>query len=196
MEALTSATTFASIVGLLSNFKSERKSASDDEYKEFILWLSDKRHKSLLNEISSNHMLGLGIKSLLSQNHDAVLQKLSALDETLLILSASIGGFKEISDAIAPNSELSEQAISILEQLDNSGGSFFQELKMLAGTTFSIMDASGNIEINEPRFIEDDLNQLVNLGLLIFDYSPKGNRNYRITRLAVKLLSQFKADLG
>jgi len=195
VEALTAATTFASIVGLLSNFKSERKSASDDEYQEFVQWLSDKRYKSLLDEITSNHLLGLGIKSLLSQNHDVVLQKLSALDETLLMLSSSIDGFKEISNAIAPNSELSEQAISILDQLNNSGGSFFQELKMLTDTTFYIMGASGCIEITEPRFIEDDLNQLVNTGLLIFDHSPQGNRNFRITRLAVKLLSQVKVDL-
>lgn len=192
---LTAATTFASIVGLLSNFKSERKSASDNEYQEFVQWLGDKRHKSLLDEITSNHLLGLGIKSLLNQNHDVVLQKLSALDETLLMLSSSIGGFKEISNAIAPNSELSEQAISIIDQLNNSGGSFFQELKTFDGTTFHIMDATGQIDITEPRFIEDDLNQLVNSGLLIFDYSPKGKRNFKITRLSVKLLSQVKVDL-
>ena len=195
MEPLTAATTFASIVGLLSNFKSERKSASDNEYQEFVQWLGDKRHKSLLDEITSNHLLGLGIKSLLSQNHDVVLQKLSALDETLLMLSSSIGGFKEITNAIAPNSELSEQAISIIDQLNNSGGSFFQELKMLGGTTFHVMDGTGHIEITEPKFIEDDLNQLVNSGLLIFDLSPKGSRNFRITRLTVKLLSQVKVDL-
>ncbi|WP_435235517.1 hypothetical protein ACR30L_17505 [Psychromonas sp. PT13] len=53
------------------------------------------------------------------------MQKLPSLDETLLMLSSSIGGFKEITSVIAPNSELSEQATSILEQLNKSGGSFF-----------------------------------------------------------------------
>ncbi|MCJ8293256.1 MAG: hypothetical protein MJK15_02510 [Colwellia sp.] len=190
MEAFTAATTFATIVGLLSNFKSERKSSSDDEYKEFVSWLDEKRHKSLLDEITSNHLLGLGIKSLLNQNHEVVLQKLSALDETLLVLSSSIGGFKEISNALAPNIELSEQALSIIDQLNSTGGSSFLESKTFDGTSFLFMDTQGSLEIKESRFIEDDLTQLVNLELLLLDFSSKGNRIFRITRLAVRLLDQ------
>jgi hypothetical protein len=190
VEALTAATTFATIVGLLSNFKSERNSASEDEYKEFVGWLDEKRHKSLLDEIMSNHLLSLGIKSLLNQNHEVVLQKLAALDETLLVLSTSIGGFKEISNALAPNIELSEQAISIINQLNSTGGSSFLESNTFDATSFLFMDTQGSLEIKEPRFVEDDLTQLVNLDLLLLDYSSKGNRIFRITRLAVKLLEQ------
>ena len=190
MEPLTAATTFATIVGLLSNFKSERKSSSDDEYKEFVSWLDEKRHKNLLDEIMSNHLLGLSLKSLLNQNHEVVLQKLSELDETLLVLSSSIGGFKEISNALAPNVELSEQALSIISQLNSTGGSSFLESSTYDGTSFLFMDTQGSIDIKEPRFVEDDLTQLVNLELLLLDYSSQGNRIFRITRLAVKLLDQ------
>jgi hypothetical protein len=190
VEPLSAATTFATIVGLLSNFKSERKASSDDEYQEFVSWLEAKRHKSLMNEINSNHLLGSGIKSLLNQNHDVVLQKLAALDETLLVLSSSIGGFKEISSALAPNIELSDQAMSILEQLNTSGGSSFLECKTKQGTSFLFMDTRGQLDITEQRFVEDDLAQLINLNLLLLDYSSEGNRVFRITRLAAKLLEQ------
>jgi hypothetical protein len=191
VEALTAATTFATIVGLLSNFKSERKSSSDDEYKEFVDWLDEKRHKSLLDEITSNHLLGLGIKSLLNQNHEVVLQKLFDLDETLLVLSSSISGFREISNALAPNVELSEQALSIIGQLNSTGGSSFIESKTYDGTSFLFMDTQGSLEIKEPRFVEDDLTQLTNLELLLLDFSSQGNRIFRITRLAVKLIGQM-----
>ncbi|WP_434928110.1 hypothetical protein ACRWQN_03890 [Shewanella sp. HL-SH8] len=191
MEAFTAATTFATIVGLLSNFKSERKASSDNEYQEFVSWLDSKRHKSLMEEITSNHLLGLGIKSLLNQNHEVVLKKLASLDETLLVLSSSIGGFKEISNALAPNVELSEQAISIISQLNSTGGSSFTENKGYGLPSFIFMDTQGSIEITEQRFIEDDLAQLVNLDLLILDYSSHGNRVFRITRMAVKLLEQM-----
>ena len=190
MEPLTAATTFATIVGLLSNFKSERKASSDDEYQEFVSWLDEKRHKSLLDEITSNHLLGLSIKSLLKQQHEVVLQKLSALDETLLLLSSSIGGFKEISNALAPNIELSKQSISIIDQLNNSGGSSLLEHPTRFGLQLIFLESQGSIEIEEPRFIEDDLTQLVNLGLLLLDYNPKGSRIFRLTRMAVKLLEQ------
>jgi hypothetical protein len=187
---LTAATTFATIIGLLSNFKSERKASSDDEYQEFVSWLDQKRHNSLLDEITSNHLLGLGIKSLLNQNHEAVIQKLGELDETLLVLSSSIGGFKEISNALSPNTELSEQALSIIEQLNATGGSSFLEVSGYGLPSFQFIDTQGSLEIKEPRFIEDDLAQLVNLELLLLDYSTHNNRIFRITRLAVKLLGQ------
>lgn len=189
MESLTAATTFASIVGLLSNFKSDRKASSDNEYQEFVSWLDTKRHKSLLEEITSNHLLALGIKSLLNQNHEVVLQKLADLDDKLLVLSLSIDGFKEISNALAPNDKLSEQALSIIEQLNASGGISIHENKARGLDPFIFLDAQGSLKIKEPRFIEDDLAQLVNLDLLLLDNSH-GYRIFKITRLAVQLLNK------
>lgn len=191
MDPLIAATTFATIVGLLSNFKSERESSSEDEYKEFVSWLDEKRHKSLLNEITSNNLLALGIKSLLNQHHDVVLKKLSDLDETLLVLSSSINGFKEISNALAPNIELSKQSISIIAQLDKSGGSSFLEHRHESNVQLILLDSDGDIKIEEPRFIEDDLTQMVNLKLLLLDYNSTGQRKFRLTRMAVKLLEQL-----
>ncbi len=191
MDPLIAATTFATIVGLLSNFKSERESSSEDEYKEFVSWLDEKRHKSLLNEIRSNHLLALGIKSLLNQHHDVVLKKLSDLDETLLVLSSSINGFKEISNALAPNIELSKQSISIIVQLDKSGGSSFLEHRHESNVQLILLDSNGYIKIEEPRFIEDDLTQMVNLKLLLLDYNSIGQRKFRLTRMAVKFLEQL-----
>ena len=81
MEVFSS---LATIIGLIYNFKSDRKSASDDEYQEFVNWLSDKRHKSVIEELHTNQLLGLSIKGLLQQNHDLVLSKLNHLDESLL----------------------------------------------------------------------------------------------------------------
>ena len=62
------------------------------------------------------------------------------------------------------------------------------------GTLYRIKDGKQDyIDIKEPRFIEDDLLQLVNYGLLIPDLSGGGKNLYRITRLAVKLLEQIRS---
>mgnify|MGYP003136383373 CR=1 FL=1 len=188
MEALTAATTFATLVGLLSSFRAERGSSEKADYDEFILWLGDKRHKELVQEIQSNHLLGHGIKLLLSEKHDEVMAKLAAIESTMAAVAANIGGLREISEAILPDAGLSSQAFSIIKQLSNSGGSFFLELKMAGGVIYQIMDASGQIDFDEPRFIEDDLQQLCNTGLLIPDYNSKGNRLFKLTRSAVKLV--------
>ncbi|WP_420426936.1 hypothetical protein [Algiphilus sp.] len=189
MEPLTAATTFAGIVGLISNFKSERRATSADEYQEFIDWLGSKRHQAVLDEIGSNHLLGLSIKGLLSQNHEQVMSVLDSLNESVSKLAAHIQGLAPIAQAVTPNAALSEQAVSILEQLERSRGSFFLELKTSDGTGYHIMDGAGGlIEIEETRFVDDDLESLCSLGLLRPDRNSQGHRLWRITREAVKLV--------
>ncbi|EOW9192493.1 hypothetical protein [Vibrio cholerae] len=193
MEVLGS---LATIVGLICNFKSERRASSDDEYKAFVEWLDTKRHKSIIDEINSNHLLGLSIKSLLNQNHDVVVKKLSALDTSIIQLASQIDGLKEVANAIAPNIELSDQAVSILRQLVDSQGSCFIELKMLGGTIYQMMDGnSGSVDYDEPRFIDDDLNQLCQLGLLNLNYNSSGDRLFRITRATARYIKQCEKAL-
>ena len=112
--------------------------------------------------------------------------KLSGLDYAMVELASQIDGIQEVARAIAPQAELSDQAFSILKQLNDSGGSVFLEMKMPGGTTYQVMDASAQIQIEEPRFVEDDLEQLCRLGLLLQDFNNKGDRLFRITRASVK----------
>jgi len=188
VDPLSKASAFASLVGLIFSFRSERQSQEKSDYDEFLLWLDSKRHNVLIEEITSNHLLGLGIKTLLNENHNDVIAKLSALEASMVAVSAHIGGLKEISEALSQNSGLSDQAFSIIKQLNDSGGSVFLELKMSEGAHYQIMDANGQIEITEPRFIDDDLEKLCNLGLLIPDLNSSGNRLFRFTRAASKLV--------
>ncbi len=188
MEVFSS---MAAIVGLLSNFKSERRATSDDEYKEFVEWLDNKRHKKLIEEINSNHLLGLGIKSLLNDNHEVVVRKLSALDDSLVTLASQIDGFKDIASAISRNNELSDQAVSILKQLVDSGGRAILEMKMRGFSIFQVIGASGGIEYDEPRFLDDDLKQLCKLELLIPSTNKDNQRVFTLTRFAIRYMEQL-----
>jgi len=183
----------ATIIGLLSNFKSERRATSDDEYKEFVEWLDKKRHTAVIEEINSNHLLGMGIKALLNRNHESVINKLSILDDSLVTLASQIDGFKEIASAISKHSELSDQAISIVKQLIASGGSIFLEIKMKGISMFQVMDASGSIEYDDPRFLDDDLKQLCKLELLIPSTNKSNGRVFNLTRFAVKYIDQLES---
>lgn len=189
---------FATIIGLICNFKSENRATSDDEYKEFIEWLDTKRHKSIIDELHSNNLLGLSLKKLFSQNTDLVLQKLSALDRSIVDIASQIDGFKDIVSAVTKNEGLSNQAISILKQFDNSGGSVFLEIAYMGCTDYQVMDGRGGnnyINIEEERFIKDDLAKLCELGLLIPDVNKSGGRLFRITRAATYLVKQIDGDL-
>ena len=185
---------FATIIGLICNFKSEQRAVSDDEYKEFIQWLNDKRHKDLVDEIHSNHLLGLSLKNLLNQNHHVIVQKLNSLDSSITSIAAQIEGFRDITNAVTTNLGLSEQSASLLKQLDESGGSKFLEVENHSGKEFLMLDGQNNKQllISEQRFIDDDLAQLCKLGLLIPDFNSSGSRLFKITRAAVALVAQLK----
>ncbi|WP_219584444.1 hypothetical protein, partial [Vibrio parahaemolyticus] len=62
MDLGTTTTTFSTLIGLVCNFKSERRALSDDEHKEFMHWLENKRHKQIKSSIEQNQILNLGLK--------------------------------------------------------------------------------------------------------------------------------------
>jgi len=195
MDPITAAGSFATIVGLVINFKSERKASSDNEYREFLEWLEAKNHSETIKAIQANHSLGSSIDTLLKQNHEEVVAKLAALDDSLLLLASKIPSFRNISLALAPASEISDQAISILRQLEQSGGSKFLEGKFGQGNLYLILDASGQIEIEDFRFADDDLETLCSLGLLLPSANDKGERLFTLTRASVRFLEQVDNSL-
>jgi len=60
----------------------------------------------------------------------------------------------------------------------------FLELHYLGGKKFTYMGSpkSGSIEIIDERFIDDDLDKLVELGFLSWKYNAQGSRLFTITR--------------
>lgn len=188
MEPLTSATAFASVISLLGQFIAERRTSKKLDSDEFMSWLSNNRHDEIKQLLELNTNSTISIKALLSVNHEELISKLEALDNALAIYASGVSGFSDLAGNLRPNSKLSEQAISILKQLDVSGGSGLLESK-LRGVTLHILDAPGKITIDDQRFIIDDLNTLVSYGLLLQDYNDNGENLYTFTRAASDIVS-------
>lgn len=192
MDALTITGAFAQIVGLLCDYISVRKNISGDEYNNFISWIEKKHHDQILSLINSNNALSINIKNILNENTESLLQKLNRIDDILAKLSSNIEGLSEIAKTIKPSQMLSDQAISILKQLNESEGSFFLEIQG-GGNIFPVGDGKGGfIKYEDIRFIEDDLRTLVEVGLLRLDYNKSGGRLFYITREAVSLLKSIE----
>ena len=188
MDPLTGATTFATIVGLLSNFKSER---SGSELSEFIEWLKQKNHEDVASGIVANKALVNDLSQILATNHNELREKLSALNDIIAGIASNISVFSALATSTNPESIISEQAIEIVRQLVESGAKEFIEIKVMSGEpdTYQLMGGPGAIKYSEPLFMEDDLNTLVGLGLLHLEYGSRGSRRFQITRNAVKFVS-------
>ena len=159
MEPLTIASAFASIVSLLGIFKSERRAEESTTVDQYVDWLRRREHEQIANLIQNNAQLSHSLQALLSQQHDEVMAKLHSLAQVLSGVASHVAGFKAIADAMAVESRLSDQAISILRQLNEAQSSKFIEIKIRSETTYQAMDGQGKVLIiDAPRFIEDDLN--------------------------------------
>lgn len=190
MDPMTAAASFATIVGLLSNYKSER---SGTQLSEFIEWLKEKCHEDVAQSIERNQMLGLQLESVLAVNHQELLERLDTLDRILASVSLHVEIFSPLAGTMRPDSVLSEQAHSIIKQFSDSGSEECWEQKTINSTRYYFIrnrDGTGSggvLEISEPRFIEDDLNTLLELGIIRVDYGSKGTRKFIITRQAVQI---------
>lgn len=190
MEPISLATSFSTIISLLGLYKTETRIIEEDEFKDFMLWLTKTNHSEVKEFLEVNTQATIGIKALLNQDREHLFQKLESLDELISSIGSKIDGFNEITAAIHPNAEISDQAVSILKQLLGSEGSKFLKSEALGiKPQFLILDGKGgNIEYDEPQFIDDDINTLIDIGLLKVDYNNRGNRLFVITRAAVKFL--------
>lgn len=183
------AESFATIVGLLGQYRSEKGDQAQLEYNDFMEWLARANHNELKDLLEINTNATIYIKALLNQGHQAFKQKLDKIDAAITAFASTIEGFDSLAKAVNPDSILSEQAISILRQFQASGASKVLEIKIMAGTQYMFIDASGNLDIAEPIFVEDDLRTLLECGLLRHDFNSKGDNLYIFTRAASRLVA-------
>lgn len=186
-------TAFTTIVSLLSDFVAHRSDNESKDYDTFISWLTENRHEEIRGMLQSNTATTISVKSLLMDSRETILERLASLDKTLATVAAGIEQYRDLALIAYPSSELSDQAYAILEQFYDSGATAVLEHKYLSDQTeLAYIDAPaiGSITYTEPRFVEDDLTTLVELGLLGIAHNGRGERIFKFKRTAVALIER------
>ena len=190
MEPMLAATSFATIVSLLADFVAHRGANDGKSYDEFMAWLAEQRHEEIRSLLQSNSTTSIGIKALLGENQREILQRLQALDRSLASFAAGFEAYRGIAEAAHPESALSSQALSLLEQFYDSGASKVLESVGFSGTGLHVVDGprNGSLEFTDARFLSDDLKTLVQLNLLDVERNGSGQRLFVFTRAAARLV--------
>ena len=191
MDPLTLAGSFATIVGLLCNYKGERRNKEDAQLSDFLLWLENSHHNEIKDLIAGNTNICSGIENILKQNHNDLIKTMTEIDNALASFASKVESFSALALAVKPDAELSKQAMEVLEQLISSNCSGFIEIKTNQATILQLLEG-GQINYIEPIFIEDDLSVLNELGLLRVNYNKSGSRVFKITRSAVSVVNATK----
>lgn len=179
---------FATIVGLIFNFHSEREGKKDLE--SFKVWLADNNYEQESRIIENNKGLQDDLAYFLNQNHEHVMTQLSILNDSMISLASHMQGLGSIALSFDSNNGLSDQAVDVLRQFVKSGSSKLHHMKNTSGRggDYYMLEGGPNVEYSEPRFIEDDINKLVTSGLITLALGSKGGKIYKITRQAVRFI--------
>lgn len=189
MDPLALTGAFATIVGLLSNFKAERSGA---ELSDFTSWLRERHRDEVANAIARNTVLSAELSAILATNHDELLCRLSKLNDQISVVASRVDGFAGLAYALGATSGLSEQAKSVLKQLVDSGAKMFMEHRLSTGrpAEYIFIDgAVGQVRYAQPQFMNEDLDALVDFGLLRVEFAAKGARKFIATRAGVEYAS-------
>ena len=197
MDPITATTAFATIVSLICNFRQERGDAASLTHRDFIEWLEYHRHEEIKNLICNTYHLQSEVDSILRAEHSQILAAVQNGNTLLTDILARLDAFAPLADRIAPTRHLSDQAISILRQLRDSGAPEVGLLKHIGGfklVAFGYGSTGGEFALTDPLFAEDDLNTLAEHGFLRLRISSRRDAFYGITRSAVRLLETLESQ--
>ena len=189
IDPVATSSAFATIVGLLSDFVSQRRQSGSNDFQEFVRWLMEHQHGEVVQLLSQQARTVTSVKAMLTQDREELRGQLDALDRTLAAMACALDGLGSVAHAVHPDAALSRQAVSILRQFDKAGASKAIRMDTSEGPHIAFTGPNkGSMSIDEPRFLDDDMNALVQLELLGRQFKPNGHSVYVYTRRAADLV--------
>lgn len=185
MEPISLTVASTAIFSLMIDWAKERRDNKKPTFDNFQEWLEINHHKDVIEVLEKNRDLSRSIKAFIVDNHSIVMDKLNSIEEQIEFLLVGNSSFKEIVLANNPHAVLPEQSINILKQMNKDNVTSFLELHHLGGKEYIYMESNkgGSLNITDDRFLNDDLNMLIEKGYLQLSYNGNNQKLFTITRL-------------
>ena len=192
MDAITLANSFATIVGLLVTFKPIRDEAN---LNDFLEWLRENNNENTAIVIENDIELQRQLSAFIGQNHDEVMSQLSKLNNLMISVASRMDGLSGLASTFELNNSLSDQAIGVLHQFVNSKSKSIYRVETIDGEVNYLLMSDGNIEYDDSRFIDADVQSLVDNKLITKEALSSNYFSYGITRQAVIFIESLKSDV-
>jgi hypothetical protein len=183
---------FATIVGLLSAFSSGRADSKKIDLGDFLIWLAEHNHIDIKQSIEANHNTTVSIKAILNKGLTDVQERLDTISKRLAVLASRSEGIEVLALAYAQDS-ISDQVIEILSLMEEHKSEYFLLSNALGAKDQRLILSPGpNHLCKETRFFQDDLQLMIDLGLLVVRSNQRGDPVYHYTRAASKFVTSIK----
>lgn len=175
--------TLSTLTGLVALWKGEQRERDKATLDQFIEWLRRHNHEQVVNLIQDNAELTRTLRGLVEGQHERVMAGLASLESLMIDVAGRLDQFSPIVQALGAESKLSPQAVSILKQMNDAGAISVFQMRYQDKLSLYFTDKSITepLKLPEQRFVDDDLDLLVDLHLLLPDFSGNSTK-YRITR--------------
>lgn len=188
----------AQIIGLLSAWRQEQQVRKGEHFQSFIKWLENHNFNELRERIYESDELNRELHALLSESLESIDAKIDQLTSMVAEVSSRIEGLSSIDRVISvEHGGLSTQAREILKLFESTPGADFMIVgEMGVGSKVSIlfMPCRTCFEMDEPRFVDDDVAALEGGTLIRFDkWMKTGNPRYILTREGARLAQTLPA---
>lgn len=175
-------------------WKSQSDARDSRDLDQFVDWLHRHRHDELANLIHQDADTALSLTAILKNPHEHVLLTLARLDGVLSSIARYLPDFHSLAEVTHLRSHISQQAVSLLRQLNESGATLFMGLAEDGGISYRCWGGDcRKLEIEDPRSIDEDLLHLCQLGLLSLERGLP-SRRYSITRAGAALAAYADRD--
>jgi len=172
-------TALATIVQLLGLFRQEQGAREDLTHTQFMEWLEYHRHQELKDLISHTFHLSQEVDRLLHEDQAVILAKLNDINSMVADILRHVEGLGALAETLVPESGLSDDAVAMVRLFSESGARTLVLLPDDSGVMFAEVQQAA--QFDDTRFLEDDLDSLVNHGFLK-ELFAGSHRSFNLTR--------------
>lgn len=194
MTPLEASSLFATLVGLICNWRDERGREPTDKFQDFITWLTNHNFLALKERIYESDELQQQLNLLLRQDFDVLSTKLDTISSAISAISDKIDSFTQVGLALRTAKEsVSVQAIAILKVFDHLEA--HRMVVFIDPPSLRFLPGKQPINVGEPRFLDADVAALAAYGLIeLVDQTGSGSPIFSLTRAGAQVALSVSED--
>ena len=106
MSLITGSAAFATVAGLINQYRSIQETRNSKDVRDFETWLNENRYTDVVDLLSKDSKVLSGIDELIKEDHEIFHDKLDAINSALAAFASTISGFGVVAEATIPNNGL------------------------------------------------------------------------------------------